>query len=193
MLQVFLNRVKDHERLGKSVVFGRFLDGRWSWHEITSSPPLSTLPKSNLRAPASDPASSHASPAYLALPLPPTNTTTQLKNPNQRFLDSEAFTERFRNHIQSSLEKTNRRVFKRWGGEYARVQLGCSAVLLTFYTAEQNRRAITLSWERFSMASVSARAVHWPMQLNGRAKRPTPLLWRSGACFRSGRCSLRSR
>ncbi|UZJ53161.1 hypothetical protein CBS101457_002481 [Exobasidium rhododendri] len=135
MLQVFLNRVKDHPRLGSDVVFRRFLDGRWSWHEITSSPPLSTLPKSNLRAPASDPASSHASPAYLALPLPPANSTTQLKNPNQRFLDSEAFTERFRNHIQSSLEKTNRRVVKRWGesaSDYA--ELG--AVLNGFSLSE---------------------------------------------------------
>lgn len=135
MLQVFLNRVKDHDRLGRSVVFRRFLDGRWSWHEITSSPPLSTLPKSNLRAPASDPASSNASPAYLALPLPPTNSTTALKNPNQRFLDSEAFTERFRNHIQNSLEKTNRRVAKRWGessSDYA--ELG--AVLNGFSLSE---------------------------------------------------------
>lgn len=139
MLQVFLNRVKDHDRLGKSIVFQRFLDGRWSWHEITSSPPLSTLPKSNLRSPASDPASPNASPAYLALPLPPANSTTPLKNPNQRFLDSEAFTERFRNHIQNSLEKTNRRVAKRWGGESVNILLEYLVLSRTSFCLQNHR------------------------------------------------------
>jgi hypothetical protein len=140
MLQVFLNRIKDHEKLNKSAVFRRFLDGRWSWHEITSSPPLSMLPKSNLRAPAADPASPHASPAYLALPLPPANGVSPLKNPNQRFADSEAFTERFRNHMQGSLEKTNRRVLKRWteaSSDYA--ELG--AVLNEFSLSESGSLA----------------------------------------------------
>lgn len=150
MLQVFLNRVKDHEKLSRSVIFRRFLDGRWSWHEITSSPPLSMLPKSNLRAPALDPASPHASPAYLALPLPPSNGSTQLKNPNQRFVDSEAFTERFRNHIQGSLEKTNRRVMKRWteaSNDYA--ELG--AILNEFSLSEGG--ALASAIERTGQAS----------------------------------------
>lgn len=152
MLQVFLNRIKDHEKLSRSIVFRRFLDGRWTWHEITSCPPLSTLPKSNLRAPASDPSSPHASPAYLALPVPPTSASSPLKNPNNRFLDSEAFTERFRNHMQGSLEKTNRRTVKRWteaSGDYA--ELG--AVLNGFSLSENG--ALASAIERTGQAADS--------------------------------------
>lgn len=152
MLQVFLNRIKQHEKLSRSVVYRRFLDGRWSWHEITSSPPLSTLPRSNLRAPAADPSSPLASPAYLALPLPPNSATSPLKHPNTRFLDSEAFTERFRNHVQGSLEKVNRRIVKRWSeasGDYA--ELG--AVLNGFSLSESGSLASAI--ERTGQAADS--------------------------------------
>lgn len=37
-----------------------------------------------------------------------------LKNPNQRFLDSEAFTNRFANHVKGALEKINKKLVKKW-------------------------------------------------------------------------------
>ncbi|PWN47491.1 hypothetical protein IE53DRAFT_390375 [Violaceomyces palustris] len=112
MLQSFLRRTENHPGLRDDEVFRKFLDGRYPWVEILHSPPLSHLPKSNLKAPAQNPADPHASPAYAALPLP--SSASSLRNPNQRFIDSEAFTNRFSNHLSGSMEKVNRRLVKRW-------------------------------------------------------------------------------
>ncbi len=57
-------------------------------------------------------ASTDASPAYQALPLP--SSSAQLQEPSQRFLDSEAFTDRFAQHLSGNMEKVNRRTMKRW-------------------------------------------------------------------------------
>ncbi|CAD6899081.1 unnamed protein product [Tilletia controversa] len=95
MLGSFLRRCAGHAVLNRSIVFQRFLDGRFSWHDITSTPPLSLLPKSNLRGPASDPTSTPSPSslaAYATAPLPAPNA--QPREPNKRFLDSEAFTDR---------------------------------------------------------------------------------------------------
>jgi sorting nexin-41/42 len=81
-------------------------------HEIVTSPPMSNMPKSNLRAPPADIANAEASPAYAALPIP--SSSAQLRDPNQRFLDSEAFTDRFASHLSTHMEKINRRAMKRW-------------------------------------------------------------------------------
>ncbi|KAJ9097202.1 Sorting nexin-41 [Naganishia friedmannii] len=47
--------------------------------------------------------------------LPSPSASRPLKNPDARFMDSEAFTEKFSNHLNGSMEKVNRRVVKRWG------------------------------------------------------------------------------
>ncbi|KAL9940345.1 hypothetical protein V8E36_001050 [Tilletia maclaganii] len=115
MLGSFLKRCAAHQVLSRSIVFQRFLDGRFSWHDITMSPPLSLLPKSNLRGPASDPTSTPSPTsiaAYNTAPLPAANATP--RDPNKRFLDSEAFTNRFAQHLSGSVEKANRRLTKRW-------------------------------------------------------------------------------
>lgn len=39
-----------------------------------------------------------------------------LRQPDQRFLESEAFTNKFEKHLSGSMEKVNRRVLKRWSG-----------------------------------------------------------------------------
>jgi sorting nexin-4 len=85
-------------------------------HDISTSPPLSDLPKSSLRAPVRSPADPQASRAYAALPLP--GAATPLRVPNARFADSEAFTNRWTAHVAGPLEKGNRRIVKRWGGEW---------------------------------------------------------------------------
>ncbi|KAE8267435.1 hypothetical protein A4X09_0g4913 [Tilletia walkeri] len=115
MLGSFLHRCAGHNVLNRSIVFQRFLDGRFSWHDITMSPPLSLLPKSNLRGPASDPTSTPSPTslaAYATAPLPAANA--QPREPNKRFLDSEAFTDRFAQHLAGSVDKANRRLVKRW-------------------------------------------------------------------------------
>ncbi|KAJ7257926.1 hypothetical protein B0H12DRAFT_1110653 [Mycena haematopus] len=115
MLQTFLNRVARHPILSNDHVFHRFLDGEVSWSEVLNSPPLSLLPKNTLKAPSHNPTDQNASPAYAALPNP--SAAHPLRNPDQRFLDSEAFTSKFANHVSGPMEKVTRRTLKRWSDQ----------------------------------------------------------------------------
>ncbi|KAJ7636058.1 hypothetical protein DFH06DRAFT_1054679 [Mycena polygramma] len=115
MLQTFLNRVAKHPILSNDHVFHRFLDGEVSWSEVLNSPPLSLLPKNILKAPSHNPTDQNASPAYSALPNP--SAAHPLRNPDQRFLDSEAFTNKFANHVSGPMEKVTRRTLKRWSDQ----------------------------------------------------------------------------
>lgn len=112
MLSVFLNRVLGHKVLGVDRTFRRFLEPGVPWSEVLHSPPVTLVPKNPLRAPASDPTSSALGALFASLPLPA--SSAPLQNPDQRFLDSEAFTQKFSSHLSGSLEKVNRRLMKRW-------------------------------------------------------------------------------
>ena len=150
MLQSFLRRCDNHPKLRGDEALRKFLDGRFQWSEIVSSPPLSHLPRSNLKAPAQNPADPHASPAYASLPLP--SSVSTLRQPNQRFIDSEAFTNRFANHLSGSMEKVNRRLMRRWteaSADYA--ELG--AILNGFSLTESGQLATAI--ERTGQAADS--------------------------------------
>jgi sorting nexin-41/42 len=82
--------------------------------EVLHSPPLSLLPKNILKAPSHSPTDQNATAAYAALPNP--SAAHPLRNPDQRFLDSEAFTNKFANHVSGPMEKVTRRTVKRWSG-----------------------------------------------------------------------------
>ncbi|PWN42358.1 hypothetical protein IE81DRAFT_323510 [Ceraceosorus guamensis] len=141
MLGSFLMRCAKDPVIGKDEVLRRFCDGRESWHEISTTPPVAILPKSNLRAPVRDPADPNASSAYAALPIP--SAATPLRNPNGRFADSEAFTNRWAAHVGGSLERSNRRVARRWqesSSDYA--ELG--AVLNGFSLGESGDLAVAI-------------------------------------------------
>ncbi|KAG0709155.1 hypothetical protein DFH29DRAFT_793577 [Suillus ampliporus] len=112
MLQTFLNRIARHPILSNEHVFHRFLDGEVSWAEVLHSPPLSLLPKNTLKAPSHNPTDQNASSAYAALPNP--SATHPLRNPDQRSVDSEIFTNKFANHLSGPMEKVTRRTLKRW-------------------------------------------------------------------------------
>lgn len=135
MLQTFLNRIARHPILSNEHVFHRFLDGEVSWvglhsstfHECTTltrclssrrqtevlnSPPISLLPKNILKAPSHNPTDQEASLAYAALPNP--SAAHPLRRPDQRFLDSEVFTNKFAAHLSGPMEKVTRRTMKRW-------------------------------------------------------------------------------
>lgn len=112
MLSVFLNRVLSHKVLGADPTFHRFLEPNVSWSEVLHSPPVSLVPKNPLRAPSSDPTNAELLALFASLPLPPSGTP--LQSPDQRFLDSEAFTAKFSSHLSGSMEKVNRRLMKRW-------------------------------------------------------------------------------
>ncbi|KAF5355324.1 hypothetical protein D9758_006030 [Tetrapyrgos nigripes] len=129
MLQTFLNRLARHPILSNEHVFHRFLDGEVSWTEVLNSPPISLLPKNILKAPSHDPTDQNASPAYNALPNP--SAAHPLKKPEQRFMDSEAFTNKFASHLSGPMEKVTRRTVKRWS-EYAQDNAELGAALNGF-------------------------------------------------------------
>ncbi|KAG6817529.1 hypothetical protein H0H87_007497 [Tephrocybe sp. NHM501043] len=129
MLQTFLNRIARHPILSNEHVFHRFLDGEVSWTEVLNSPPLSLLPKNILKAPSHNPTDQNASPAYDALPNP--SAAHPLRHPDQRFSDSEAFTNKFANHVSGPMEKVTRRAIKRWS-EFAQDHADLGGVLNGF-------------------------------------------------------------
>ncbi|TDL23665.1 hypothetical protein BD410DRAFT_746379 [Rickenella mellea] len=129
MLQTFLNRVAKHPILSNEHVFHRFLAGEVSWAEVLHSPPLSLLPKNILKAPSHNPTDPNVSSSYAALPSP--SAAHALRRPDQRFLDSEAFTNKFASHVNGPMEKVTRRTMKRWG-ELAQDNSDLGAVLNGF-------------------------------------------------------------
>ncbi|KPV74191.1 uncharacterized protein RHOBADRAFT_54044 [Rhodotorula graminis WP1] len=112
MLSTFLNRTLEHRALGTDRVFRRFLDPETPWVDVLHSPPVTLVPKNALRAPASDPTDPDLLALFANLPLP--SSSAALQHPDQRFLDSEVFTNKFSAHLSGSMEKVNRRLMKRW-------------------------------------------------------------------------------
>ncbi|EAU90095.1 sorting nexin-41 [Coprinopsis cinerea okayama7 len=135
MLETFLNRLARHPILSNEHVFHRFLEGEVSWNEVLNSPPISNLPKNILKAPSHDPTDQTSLAAYSALPNP--SAAHPLRRPDQRFLDSEAFTIKFANHMMGPMEKVSRRVVKRWK-DYAQDQADLGAVLNGFSLNEND-------------------------------------------------------
>ncbi|GAA5990219.1 hypothetical protein JCM10908_005879 [Rhodotorula pacifica] len=112
MLGTFLNRTLLHPTLGQDRVFRRFLDPETPWHDVLHSPPVTLAPKNPLRGPAHDPTDPDLLALFANLPLASSSAT--LTHPDQRFLDSEVFTNKFSSHLGGSMEKVNRRLMKRW-------------------------------------------------------------------------------
>ncbi|KAG7093783.1 hypothetical protein E1B28_007430 [Marasmius oreades] len=129
MLQTFLNRLARHPILSNEHVFHRFLDGEVSWTEVLNSPPITLLPKNILKAPSHNPTDQNASQFYAALPNP--SAAHPLRQPDQRFLDSEAFTNKFAVHLSGPMEKVTRRTVKRWS-DYAQDHSELGAALNGF-------------------------------------------------------------
>ncbi|KAJ2919453.1 hypothetical protein MD484_g897, partial [Candolleomyces efflorescens] len=155
MLQTFLNRLGRHPILSTEHVFHRFLDGEVSWvrafsslsptvadplaqGEVLNSPPISLLPKNILKAPSHNPTDQNAIQAYAALPNP--SAAHPLRRADQRFLDSEAFTLKFANHMSGPMEKVTRRVVKRWS-DYAQDHADLGATLNGFSLNEHHELA----------------------------------------------------
>ncbi|KAF4951671.1 hypothetical protein FGADI_7323 [Fusarium gaditjirri] len=68
MLAVFLNRCRRMDEIRTDGVWWRFLDPNASWSEVLHSHPVSSIPKSILKAPPLDPA--NPTPAHNYLPIP---------------------------------------------------------------------------------------------------------------------------
>lgn len=134
MLAVFLNRLIRHPVLGRERVLWRFLSEDVAWSEVLHQAPLTDLPKNPLRAASHDPANTTLQAMYAHMPLPG-SSSTPLQEPDRRFMDSEAFTQKFSAHLSGSLEKINRRLAKRWS-EYAADQAELGGVLNGFALVE---------------------------------------------------------
>ncbi|KAH9000256.1 hypothetical protein EDB92DRAFT_1830109 [Lactarius akahatsu] len=141
MLQTFLNRIARHPILSNEHVFHRFLDGEVSWTEVLHSPPVSHLPKNILKAPAHNPTDPNASPAYEALPNP--SPAHPLRRPDQRFLDSEVFTNKFASHMGGPMEKVTRRTMKRWS-DHAQDHMELGAIWNGFSLNENGELATAI-------------------------------------------------
>ncbi|KAI8634782.1 hypothetical protein F5Y19DRAFT_461376 [Xylariaceae sp. FL1651] len=76
MLAVFLNRCRRMDQVREDGILWRFLDPNVSWNEVLHSHPLSSIPKSILKAPPLDTA--NPTPAHSYLPTP--SSSAKLKN-----------------------------------------------------------------------------------------------------------------
>ncbi len=83
-----------------------------------ASPPISHLPKNILKGPPCDPASAYGDLAYSNLPVP-THTSKSSRivtgSTSERLLKVENTSKEFEAILASTLEKTNRRILKRFG------------------------------------------------------------------------------
>ncbi|KAI1399605.1 hypothetical protein F4819DRAFT_464509 [Hypoxylon fuscum] len=77
MLAVFLNRCRRMEQVLNDGVLWRFLDPNVSWNEVMHSHPISSIPKSIMKAPPLDTA--NPTPAHFYLPVPA--SSAKLKSP----------------------------------------------------------------------------------------------------------------
>jgi len=109
--------------------------------EVLHSPPISQLPKNILKAPAHNPTDPNASPAYEALPNP--SPALPLRRPDQRFLDSEVFTNKFASHLSGPMEKVTRRTMKRWS-DYSQDYMELGAIWNGFSLNETGELAAAI-------------------------------------------------
>ncbi|CAG8618373.1 8435_t:CDS:2, partial [Gigaspora rosea] len=86
-------------------------------NEVLHSYPLSSLPKNILQTSPANLSQSNVSPVNPSVhpPLLTPSPSQQLKKPDPKFIESEAFTRKFSNHISQNMEKTNKRIWKRLG------------------------------------------------------------------------------
>ena len=133
------------------------------------SAPLSQLPKNVLKVPAHDPLDTSSAAAYAALSNPSPSAT--LRQPDQRFLDSESFTNRFASHVSHNMERVSRRMMKRWSGTFTVQELLARYGTNAF--GRQSTRMITLSWERHSMGSVCRNKGTWQQRSKSQVKPST--------------------
>ncbi|KAK4188694.1 mRNA capping enzyme alpha subunit-like protein [Podospora australis] len=93
MLAVFLNRCRRMEQVRTDGVWWRFLDPNSSWNEVMNSHPVSSIPKSIMRAPPLDPA--NPTPGHNHLPIPATSAKLKSGPPSTPTTEPGAVFARF--------------------------------------------------------------------------------------------------
>ncbi|KAI6091150.1 hypothetical protein F4821DRAFT_227598 [Hypoxylon rubiginosum] len=90
MLAVFLNRCRRMEQVLNDGVLWRFLDPNVSWNEVMHSHPISSIPKSIMKAPPLDAANPTAAHSYLPIPATSAKLKTPVNQPPGPVFDSSS-------------------------------------------------------------------------------------------------------
>ncbi|KAJ2848490.1 Sorting nexin, cytoplasm-to-vacuole targeting pathway/endosomal sorting [Coemansia brasiliensis] len=127
MLEHFLNHLAEHPILSSEHIFHRFLESGVSWTEVLHSPVITGLPKTPLHSsPSRAPGSSIADGMAAQLPkiaatnsfasdVPIPSTLAPIKNIEARWMDCELFTNKYANHFSGTIEKNERRIYRKLG------------------------------------------------------------------------------
>ncbi|KAJ1746909.1 Sorting nexin, cytoplasm-to-vacuole targeting pathway/endosomal sorting [Coemansia sp. RSA 989] len=127
MLEHFLNHLAEHPILSSEHIFHRFLESGVSWTEVLHSPVITGLPKTPLHSsPSRAPGSSIADGMGAQLPkiaatnsfasdVPIPSTLAPIKNIEARWMDCELFTNKYANHFSGTIEKNERRIYRKLG------------------------------------------------------------------------------
>ncbi|KAK9469796.1 hypothetical protein V1512DRAFT_18406 [Lipomyces arxii] len=111
MLAVFLNRCRAMKQIREHPVFQKFFDPNVSWIEVLNSEPISTIPKSILRAPPLDPG--HPTPEHSYLPVP--SPSARLKEgDDSEFQHAEIKAKEYEIVMTSGIDKVNKQILKRY-------------------------------------------------------------------------------
>ncbi|XXH05110.1 H(+)-transporting V0 sector ATPase subunit c [Hypoxylon texense] len=90
MLAVFLNRCRRMEQVRDDGVLWRFLDPNVSWNEVMHSHPISSIPKSIMKAPPLDAANPTPAHSYLPVPAASAKLKTPVNQPPGPVFDSSS-------------------------------------------------------------------------------------------------------
>ncbi|KAK6950284.1 Sorting nexin-41 [Daldinia eschscholtzii] len=90
MLAVFLNRCRRMEQVRDDGVLWKFLDPNVSWNEVLHSHPISSIPKSIMKAPPLDTANPTPAHSYLPVPAASAKLKTPVNPPPGPVFDSSS-------------------------------------------------------------------------------------------------------
>ncbi|KAJ1730960.1 Sorting nexin, cytoplasm-to-vacuole targeting pathway/endosomal sorting [Coemansia sp. Benny D160-2] len=127
LLERFLNHIAENPILSSEHVFHRFLESGVSWTEVLHSPVIKSIPSSPLHSsPSRAPGSSVSDGTSIQLPkiaatnsfasdVPVPSTLAPIKNIEPRWMDCELFTNKYANQFTGTVEKSERRIYRKLG------------------------------------------------------------------------------
>ncbi|KAL7750623.1 Sorting nexin, cytoplasm-to-vacuole targeting pathway/endosomal sorting [Sorochytrium milnesiophthora] len=105
MLQSFLNRIIWHPILSTEHIFHRFLEPGILWSDILHSAKVTSLPKAK---------STNSLASSITQSLVPSSSPPAVKHVDPKFVEAETFTNKFENHVKDVLEKTQKKVLRKY-------------------------------------------------------------------------------
>ncbi|KAJ2855025.1 Sorting nexin, cytoplasm-to-vacuole targeting pathway/endosomal sorting [Coemansia erecta] len=127
LLERFLNHIAENPILSSEHIFHRFMENGVSWTEVLHSPVIKNIPSSPLHSsPSRAPGSSIADGTNVQMPkiaatnsfagdVPVPSTLAPIKNIEPRWMDCELFTNKYANQFTGTIEKSERRIYRKLG------------------------------------------------------------------------------